>query len=462
MQKMGNNIGKDEHCLKRGARGWGKIWTALIAAAALLGTTLSVSAATLHILGTAPDSKNLQEDCEILLISDNKTGAVLTEKNAGEKTTLIGGTVRWMVALTAVDHLELSEEVTLEAADLEPFQGNRKIGLRAGQTLTVRDLLAAMMVDCAQDAAVALANKAAQKAGADDFVALMNEKAAELGMKDTTFKNATGALDSGQVTTANDQLLLARALYANEDLSEILSLSSYTMESDNRNLPSSIRNFLTIMDPQEDDYNSLIQAASRGSGSETTYIAARAKNDQNDLTILFWAGSTSVSASYSLLEDFCSQYMGIQMLDVSGQVEELAAGVTATVSGKEVSGWTPIVKSITAAAYPGFELDTAQLRLTADAESVKEENGTATMTARLTYGETEIGSVVLQAVSQEASAQTSPAAPPQSPAESQPASETEQGSGGNGGAGWILITLAAAVVAGAVIVLGKFLQKKIK
>ena len=97
---MGNNIGKDEHCLKRGARGWGKIWTALIAAAALLGTTLSASAATLHILGTAPDSKNLQEDCEILLISDNKTGAVLTEKNAGEKTTLIGGTVRWMVALT--------------------------------------------------------------------------------------------------------------------------------------------------------------------------------------------------------------------------------------------------------------------------------------------------------------------------------------------------------------------------
>lgn len=89
--EIGNNIGKDEGCLKRGAHKRGKIWTAFLAAVVLLGTSmLNASAATLHILGTAPGSNDLQENCEILLIADNKTGAVLSEKNAAQEVTLIG------------------------------------------------------------------------------------------------------------------------------------------------------------------------------------------------------------------------------------------------------------------------------------------------------------------------------------------------------------------------------------
>jgi D-alanyl-D-alanine carboxypeptidase (penicillin-binding protein 5/6) len=85
--------------------------------------------------------------------------------------------------------------------------------LEADKPVTIDDLLKGMLVQSGNDAALALAERVAGTES--NFVALMNEHAAKLGMKQTHFLNATGLPQEGQMTTANDLALLATALIKN-------------------------------------------------------------------------------------------------------------------------------------------------------------------------------------------------------------------------------------------------------
>ena len=80
--------------------------------------------------------------------------------------------------------------------------GGSDIWLKEGETMTVDDLLKATVIMSANDAAVVLAENVAGSEAA--FVQRMNEKAAELGMNDTVFKNCNGLDEEGHVTSAHD------------------------------------------------------------------------------------------------------------------------------------------------------------------------------------------------------------------------------------------------------------------
>ena len=116
-----------------------------------------------------------------------------------------------------------------------------RLGLRAGERLTARDLLTAAVVRSANDACRALADDLAGDEAA--FAARMNRRAAELGMKDTRFRDACGHDLPGQYSTAADLLLLARAVAARPDYldlsrrekAKVASLDGRTFEFDNTN-----------------------------------------------------------------------------------------------------------------------------------------------------------------------------------------------------------------------------------
>lgn len=156
----------------------------------------------------------------ILMRSD---GRVLFEKNADERLPM-ASTTKIMTALIVLENAELDAVITVanEAVGVE----GSSMYLQKGETLTVRDLLYALMLQSANDAAVALAY--AVSGGTDGFAALMNEKAESLGLKNTHFTNPNGLDDENHYTTSRELAQITRCALENEEFRTIVSTLKYT------------------------------------------------------------------------------------------------------------------------------------------------------------------------------------------------------------------------------------------
>ncbi|MBQ7876672.1 MAG: D-alanyl-D-alanine carboxypeptidase [Clostridia bacterium] len=192
---------------------WVKI-IALIGAIVMMFSSLCVSAATPPETSTAA-----------LLLIDADTGEVLYGKNENARM-YPASTTKIMVALLALENLELDEVVTANNSALGLLPpGHTNIGILNGEQLTVRQLLYALMLPSAGDAANVLGERIS--GSVDEFVKLMNKRALELGMKNTNYMNASGAHDELHYTTASDMALLARTVMKNATFREIVATDVY-------------------------------------------------------------------------------------------------------------------------------------------------------------------------------------------------------------------------------------------
>jgi D-alanyl-D-alanine carboxypeptidase len=153
---------------------------------------------------------------EAWIAVDAASGVAVVEFNADEQRAMASVT-KLMTALVARDHSGLDERVRVSdaAADV----GEAEIGLVAGEVWSVRDLLAAVMVRSANDAAYALA----EYVGGDieGFAVLMNEKAAELGLQHSHFTNPHGLDEDGHYTSARDLATIGEAVLDDDVLSQL-------------------------------------------------------------------------------------------------------------------------------------------------------------------------------------------------------------------------------------------------
>ena len=131
-------------------------------------------------------------------------GQVLYAKSHGERLPMASIT-KVMTALTVIEKTEDLHRTVKISPDAVGIEGS-SLYLKAGDAVTVSDLLYALMLSSANDAAVALAIETA--GSAKRFVSLMNEKATSLGMTDTAFANPHGLTDDGHYTTARDYAIL--------------------------------------------------------------------------------------------------------------------------------------------------------------------------------------------------------------------------------------------------------------
>ena len=122
----------------------------------------------------------------------------------------IASTTKLTTAMVALDHASPDARLVVPdgATNVEP----NVMGLSAGETLTVRELLYGLLLDSGNDAAETLAATTTGR-GRSDFVRAMNAKAAALGLTDTHFVNPSGLDDSGQFSSAHDLALTAAYLY---------------------------------------------------------------------------------------------------------------------------------------------------------------------------------------------------------------------------------------------------------
>ncbi|MGN1063208.1 MAG: D-alanyl-D-alanine carboxypeptidase [Alphaproteobacteria bacterium] len=146
------------------------------------------------------------------LVADTKSGFILASRNANEQKYPASLTKVMTLYLTfeAIDNGLLKMDDKLPISVHAAKQPKSKLYLKAGQTITVKEAIMALIIKSANDAAVVLAESLAPSEEA--FAELMTKTAHQLGMKNTTFKNASGLHHPDQKTTAQDMAILTIAL----------------------------------------------------------------------------------------------------------------------------------------------------------------------------------------------------------------------------------------------------------
>lgn len=151
-------------------------------------------------------------DAKSAILMEASTGKVLFEKNADTPLPPASVTkvMTILLVLEAIDAQTIALTDPVRISDYASTMGGSQVYLKAGEEMSVEDMLKSVVVASANDAAVALAEHVCGSEAA--FVARMNERAAELGMHNTTFKNTNGLDDEdiGHLTTARDIALMSQ------------------------------------------------------------------------------------------------------------------------------------------------------------------------------------------------------------------------------------------------------------
>ena len=167
----------------------------------------------LLLLGS--QAKALEVEAPSALLMEKETGTILYAKDEHAKLEPASVTKVMTILLTmeAIDSGTLTYDTVVTASPHACSMGGSQIWLKEGEQMTVEEMLKAVCVVSANDCAVALGEAIAGSEEA--FVEKMNPRAAELGMADTTFRNATGLPAEGHLTSAHDIALMSRELVLN-------------------------------------------------------------------------------------------------------------------------------------------------------------------------------------------------------------------------------------------------------
>lgn len=162
---------------------------------------------------TADNSLNLESGGAVLI--EQKTGQVLYEHNMHEQLhpASVTKVMSLLLIMEALDSGQISLTDKVPCTEDAAGMGGSQIWLEVGEELTVDEMLKAICVVSANDCTVAIADYLCGSQEA--FVQKMNERAKELGMNDTTFKNCHGIDEDGHVTSAYDIALMSRELLNN-------------------------------------------------------------------------------------------------------------------------------------------------------------------------------------------------------------------------------------------------------
>ncbi len=174
----------------------------------------------------APAEPQLTGQSAILI--DATTGKILYEKNSHDQH-YPASTTKIMTAILALENLQLHDKVEID--EETAFTGGSRIYLLEGEDVIVEDVMYGMMLESANDAAVAFAKKISGSVEA--FSKKMNEKAVELGALNTNFVNPHGLHDDAHVTTAYDLAMIAKYAIKNDIFQHYATTYQYTMEATN-------------------------------------------------------------------------------------------------------------------------------------------------------------------------------------------------------------------------------------
>ena len=184
---------------------------------------------------SAEDLK-LAENAKSAILIEASTGEILFEKNADERLVPASMTkmMSMLVIIEAIENDDLKWNQEIQVSENASSMGGQ-ILLETGEKMSVRDLFKGVAIASGNDAVVALAEAVA---GTEDaFVQKMNDKAKELGLKNTNFKNPHGLDTANHYSSARDMSLIAKELVKHEKVLEFTSVyEDYLRENTDRKI----------------------------------------------------------------------------------------------------------------------------------------------------------------------------------------------------------------------------------
>ncbi len=194
-------------------------------------------------INSSAEENIMKIDAKSAILMEAETGKILYEQNAYEALPPASVTkiMTLLLVMEAIDSGKISLDEKVCVSENASQMGGSQVYLKAGEEMSVEDLLKSVVVSSANDSAVALAEHICGSEGA--FVNEMNKKAKALGMKNTNFENTNGLDDTTQnhVTSAHDIAVMSRELIKHKKILEYSSIwmstirdGAFTLTNTNR------------------------------------------------------------------------------------------------------------------------------------------------------------------------------------------------------------------------------------
>ena len=290
-----------------------KFLCAAAAAVGLLWGSLGFSYGEMTVAVMAGD---LEGNAEAAVVMDADSGRLLYAQNP-DKRLANASTTKIMTALLTLEQPDQDRYFTVDS-DAIQVEGTT-MGLQPGDSVTLHQLAAGMLLPSGNDAANAAA---VEIAGSEEaFVRLMNQRAAELGLENTQYRNPSGLDAEGHYSSARDLAALAAHALENEDFEDIVSKQEIRMAFGN---PPYNRSLYTT--------NKLLERYPYAIGVKTGYtddaglcLVTAAEKDGTRLIIVTLNGKDDVNTHMRLYEHF---FPLLARVDLSGFTEGLSVPVT--------------------------------------------------------------------------------------------------------------------------------------
>lgn len=281
---------------------------------------------------------------ESAILIDGDSGQILFEKNSHEKL-YPASTTKIMTGILALELGNMNDTVVIDDEIVQLTDGSH-IALEPGERVNFEDLLYGVMVQSANDAALAIAKHVG--GDIDKFVGLMNDKAKEIGAMDTHFVNPNGLPHDDHVTTAYDLSLIGQYAMKNPEFRQIVGNWNYQIPTSNkkdevRHLNSNNR---LLYSSRKIDVNGQIKPIKYegATGMKTGYtvaaqnclVASATRGNQNLIAVILKANGREVfSDAHKLFDCGFGDYKKISIAAKGEFVDniELSEGITPTVIG---------------------------------------------------------------------------------------------------------------------------------
>ena len=353
-------------------------------------TDTAASSITTNQISGWPQGPEITSEAAVIL--EDSTGTTLYAKNMDE-VLYPGSTVKIMTCLLALENSNLTDEVTMTATGVSGVtDGGANISAQLDEVFTMEQCLYAIMVASANDIALQVAEHIG--GSVENFVAMMDTRAAQLGCTNTVFTNPTGLPDENQHTTAHDMALIMKAATENPSFSPIASANTYTIPATNVSGGArSLTSKFTMTNNSSDAYYQGCLGGKEGftEASQSTLVCSAQRNDVTLICVILKGASGQTDDEAITLLDY--GFSNFQLLTLGQDDFSLMSGgqviVPAGASADSLTIQdTPAGDQVNRTYfYSGVQVGTAVMEPEQEQDTSLYTNGQANMEAAKAYSQ---------------------------------------------------------------------------
>ena len=353
-------------------------------------TDTAASSITTNQISGWPQGPEITSEAAVIL--EDSTGTTLYAKNMDE-VLYPGSTVKIMTCLLALENSNITDEVTMTATGVSGVtDGGANISAQLDEVFTMEQCLYAIMVASANDIALQVAEHIG--GSVENFVAMMNTRAAQLGCTNTVFTNPTGLPDENQHTTAHDMALIMKAATENPSFSPIASANTYTIPATNVSGGArSLTSKFTMTNNSSDAYYQGCLGGKEGftEASQSTLVCSAQRNDVTLICVILKGASGQTDDEAITLLDY--GFSNFQLLTLGqddfslmsgGQVIVPAGASADSLTIQDTPAGDQVHRTY---FYSGVQVGTAVMEPEQEQDTSLYTNGQANMEAAKAYSQ---------------------------------------------------------------------------